>query len=272
MFIEGTSLQGKGKLRETSVDPFNMAAETLQCELAQRKEPSRAQVEVQKFFHNVKETSEAAIIKAGEKVGIDLTATSNHPPMSSISGSPSNGSLATMNTGDNNNNNNNNRMNGGYGAQGGGGGGFPFQQQQGGYGNNTGPLQYDDQTSTNHIPSFRSTAAAATAASKLFPGQNSSGNTLASSQGGRSPSPYQSPTPKTYESAEDTKTSQEKWEAELERVKKEKKWEQEIERIKRERQQRAVEEEELAKHPELRHRPEAAPVVDTGCKMGCVLS
>ena len=67
------------------------------------------------------------------------------------------------------------------------------------------------------------------------------------------------------------KLSQDKWEAELERVKKEKRWEGEVERIRRERQLREEQErlaaEEAAAHPYAN----TAPVVSAECRV-CIVS
>lgn len=260
--IEGTSLQGKGKLRESSVDPFNMAAATLENEFAKPREPTKAEQEVKKFFRNVKESSEAVIQKVGDKLNLDLTGhNSSHNYNSnnngSISESASNASLNSMN--------NENRL----------------------MKNNS---QYDEYQNGNHVPSFYQQPN-----QNINSGNLNNINSNRNYNGGIPPTPssltnspssragggghfvkieenkqFQAPVQKAVDPAEEAK----KWEEDLERTKKEKRWEAEIDRIKKERELRAAEEAEARKNPHKyapSDRPPGAPVADANCKV-CVIS
>eukprot|EP00599_Poterioochromonas_sp_BG-1_P012766 CAMPEP_0173159050 /NCGR_PEP_ID=MMETSP1105-20130129/16829_1 /TAXON_ID=2985 /ORGANISM="Ochromonas sp., Strain BG-1" /LENGTH=330 /DNA_ID=CAMNT_0014077311 /DNA_START=36 /DNA_END=1029 /DNA_ORIENTATION=- len=256
---EGTSLQGKGKLRESSVDPFNMAAATLENEFAKPREPTKAEQEVKKFFRNVKESSEAVIQKVGDKLNLDLTgqiAVYNSNNNGSISESASNASLNSMN--------NENRL----------------------MKNNS---QYDEYQNGNHVPSFYQQPNQNINSSNLnninsnrnynggIPTPSSLTNSPSSRAGGgghfvkiEENKQFQAPVQKAVDPAEEAK----KWEEDLERTKKEKRWEAEIDRIKKERELRAAEEAEARKNPHKYappDRPPGAPVADANCKV-CVIS
>eukprot|EP00981_Chlorochromonas_danica_P008690 scaffold2270_cov242-Ochromonas_danica.AAC.4 len=102
---DGTNLQAKGKLRESDIEPFNMAAECLQREQVNPNTVSTnglnqaalaAGHEMKKLFKKVKDTSEAAIkTVTGKEVKLDFPASSRHSVYTNnnIPPSPSNQSL-----------------------------------------------------------------------------------------------------------------------------------------------------------------------------------
>lgn len=59
---DGTSLQGKGKLKESQIEPFNMVAEASKIDLAVEKQ-NRVQQEARKILTKVKDSAEVAITK-----------------------------------------------------------------------------------------------------------------------------------------------------------------------------------------------------------------
>jgi hypothetical protein len=231
-------LQGKGKLRESSVEPFNLAASTLQNETAKEKEPNRATQEVKKFLKHVKDQGEAVVKTVGN---IDFsTHKEKEKENHSIPPNSSNGSLATITTADRSH--------------------LPPDDSQ-----HFAPPQSNSiaTTASNNVPfaDMKKQTSTSLLQQNSYLRHDEIKPVLSHSS---------LPSPKS-ETSEETK---EKWEAELERAKKEKRWEQEIERIKRERQERALEEAEEAKHPHRYHqqtKSQTAPVADANCQV-CIIS
>lgn len=80
--LEGTLLQGKNKLRESNIEPFNMAAATCSAQFAEAKQ-NKVLENTQKFFRNVKEQTEGVLKNVtGKDVNLDIVT----PVVSAITG------------------------------------------------------------------------------------------------------------------------------------------------------------------------------------------
>jgi hypothetical protein len=249
---EGTNLQGKNTLREMDVDAFNLAASSLRVDLARESDKPTNQTtqDVKKFINNVKHKSEEVLTKVtGKEVSLDFPKTGFSGP-EGIVRVPSSTSLSQIHIPDD------------------------FNSSI-----HTAP----EQSKPNPLPSIKqptassvSSMSAASTPAKANNNQNNRGSPINVPNNNVTQPP---PTP------EDSRAAMERFEAELERVKKEKKWEQEVERVRKERLQRAELEEEYHQHPEKfpqiqqinnddseQHTKKQAPVVDkAGCSV-CVVS
>lgn len=295
IFIEGTSLQGKTKIKESNVEPFNMAAATVKAQLAKPKEPNKATEDVKKFLKNVKEQSETAIKTATKDINLDFAHRlgvlgGGQGETSSLSESPSNGSSMNYHGVENSNAASNNQIN---------------KENLDNYSYLNYSVTGNNPTSSPVAPNpnnnkFNAAINAQADQSKVTsppritnanPPYQNDFRSLNSSSPAPSVPDYSS---MGDETKYDSRMAQEKWEAELERAKKEKRWESEIERIKRERKQREEEEARGSKHPYATRvddpsmysnpayqnaydedrppeRPHAPPVVyDANCK--CIIS
>lgn len=261
---EGTNLQGKNSLREMDVDAFNLAAASLQVDLARESDkPKNAATEdVKKFMKTVQHKSEEVLTKVtGKEVSLDL-------PKTGFSGSDgivrsiSSTSLSQIHINDDFSNSihstseHTNK---------------PFQ------------LPAAVQASKQPQSSSSSQGSNSPTATPVKQPITNIGNNQTSTIGVSNKlnnSTTQQPTPAP--TPEDSRAAMQRWEAELERLKKERKWEQEVERVRKERLQRAELEEEFQHHPEKFPQIQQnnnhddsrkhAPVVDkAGCTV-CVIS
>lgn len=273
--LEGTTLQAKTKLREQDVEPFNMAAATINGHYANANDHrNEVAEEAKKFFRDVKQQSEQVIKNVtGKEVNLNfMNGTNNENTVNNnnmITNSPGGGNGGRM---------------GGYGNM----GNSPnTTMSQNSSGNSLANLSNNPNNSLTVMPPQGYNRS--TTPSPTFPPNNINTNTSAfppqppSMITERRPSMSISPTSLKYppnngnfssdmQSAEDIRSTQEKWEAELERLKKEKRWEGEVERIRRERQLRE-EQERLAAQEAALHGTgkETAPVVSAGCHV-CIVS
>ncbi len=220
---EGTNLQGKNTLRELDVDAFNLAASSLRVDLARESDKpiNPATEDVKKFISNVKHKSEEVLTKVtGKEVSLDIAKTGFLGPDGNMVRSPSSTSVSHIHVSNSN-------------------------------------LSNDDYNGSMHTGSEHSKPQVKIAVSSSQQSNSPSstpskvGVTVASSRA----SPVDVPTSSNNSMSQnanpdDSRAAMERWEAELERLKKEKKWEQEVERVRKDRQQRAELEEEFQHHPE----------------------
>lgn len=201
MIIDGTSLQGKGKLKESQIEPFNMVAEASKIDLAVEKQ-NRVQQEARKILTKVKDSADVAITKVKDTTESVLTkvtgkevafgSTHHHGSTGSLSSAGGDIRNATTTTATNSNNNSNNST----------------QQQPKPFSPSSCKQQSQQQAkrqteSKEGIDEFSGRSMMASASLE-----------------------------------EDPQVAYEKWEAELQRAKKQKAWEAEVERIRKERQER----------------------------------
>lgn len=236
------------------MEPFNMAAETCNMELATKK-VNRATEEMKRIVNKVKDTTEEAIkTVTGKDVKIDFInvgSSSSQQPTERLgfNREHSMSSLSSAATG----------MDSRYS--------MPVNSTNGNYPTNSNQYPYN-----GNVNNIKSAALAVTANSNSkIPPTPSTGTTAKNNPPNGIPVAQESNlySATKIQQQEEEKQAQEKWEAELERAKRQKRWELEIERIRRER----VEREQMA---ELERQKQAAavqssPVVGQG-GCSCIIS
>eukprot|EP01034_Spumella_vulgaris_P021697 gene21697-27747_t len=255
-----------------SVEPFNMAAETLRSEMAVAPAPSKAKTEMKALMKKVTDTSETIINKAVTVIEHPVEFVKAHgkvdnmssyvppvvpPPVPPVfdthhssdydsktnynnyqnGGSGFNTAAFTTTTTTSTYNNNTNSTNGTSGGT----GGNLF---------GTTPQKGSDPYQTKNM-SNSSTTTVATNGQNRSPDFNSKNNvninsssTNVTTKGTNKQQPVVERAPPVLVETESSKAAAaEKWEAELQRVKNEKKWEAEVARIKEDRRMEAEEQE-----------------------------
>jgi hypothetical protein len=238
-FGEGTNLIGKGKLKESSVEPFNMAAETCNMELATKK-VNRAAEEMKRIVNKVKDSTEGAIkTVTGKEVNLDFINISQPTENLLFNREPSMSSLSSSATGMDSR--------------------FSMPANS-----NTGNMYHTNQTNNLYGNANNPNKASSAGQASGKPPQASTAKSSQAMSNGIASPPVQETAPPAKTLQEDDNAAQERWEAELERAKRQKRWEMEIERIRRERMER----ERLAESEHQQQFAEAqiAPIVGKG---GC---
>jgi hypothetical protein len=280
--LDGTTLNAKGKLREMSVEPFNMAADTLRNEVAVAPPPSKAKTEMKALIKKVTDTSETIIHKAATVIEHPVEFVKAHgnvdnmssyvpppvPPTAPVfestasdydtktnytnyhnGGSGFNTAAFTTTTTTVSNTSTTNSTNGP------GGGLFGSTPQKNGDYNNQTRNGANGMSGNSNLNSVTNGQNRSPDLNNKFNGNNSTMITNTSStisKGSNRPQQQQqqnivverlSPVLEPPQTESSKALAAEKWEAELQRVKNEKKWEAEVARIKQERRQEAEEQE-----------------------------
>ncbi len=272
LVADGVTLNTRGKLREMNVEPFNMAADTLFMEMATPPPPTKAQ----EFFKTVVDSSETMLHKVVAtiehpsefiKTGHLAELPPPLPSTASNSSSSTNYQEAHLDVGNN------------------------YQRD-----NNTNDYSdYTDHSAGRSSPSplqqTKSRQDVSTNGKSKRDKQQQRENSSRNKGAAGSQSPSQKKGKSAAQTEEEKQATAERWEAELQRVKREKLWEAEVARIKADRilqeeedQRRQAEEAQaqenarqgkltpMPKHKKRGSESEAGPeVVATGCT-ACIIS